>query len=492
MEHGIKGTGQTQTSQSRQPGGVAPGRTAATASLVQRRPVQRRVESSAAAVAADATPGDTGTTGPGDLTADSGGLDGTPDATSDPAACPDAAEQAQKEAFRVRTDLAVIDNIPSPGTGKFDARYFPMLGLMPVTVKIYFDFVQADDTPDLAGLVGRALSGQSINQFFWSESEKTDFKSQFVTRCFTRWSARHTLRSIKPCWTEFSATPIVTPIPHDDQGTAHYSITVHKSSGPGIDYKSGLSRVQLSDPTAQPTGNLWQSDVQESGNFRSGGVARDERRRIEAALASAAATPINFAKDADVVPSADVTKLTTFAAALNQANPSAPLIPIDVKGFASSDGDPAHNQDLSERRANNVAAVLTGASVRQPIRPSGEGPVGAPDDAASRRVDIEVDHTFETTYSSNRYSVGEHEFGHMLGNLDEYQNQTTGATGARQTQYSALITSAGLNHPTWGDDSSSVMSAGVDVLPRHYVTLWEALGRMTDPDITQAQWSFES
>jgi hypothetical protein len=35
------------------------------------------------------------------------------------------------------------------------------------------------------------------------------------------------------------------------------------------------------------------------------------------------------------------------------------------------------------------------------------------------------------------------------------------------------------------------MSAGVDVLPRHYVTLWEALGRMTTPDITQAQWSLQ-
>jgi len=32
------------------------------------------------------------------------------------------------------------------------------------------------------------------------------------------------------------------------------------------------------------------------------------------------------------------------------------------------------------------------------------------------------------------------------------------------------------------------MSNGIDVLPRHYVTLWEALGRMTAPDIAQSEW----
>ncbi|SMG66008.1 hypothetical protein BMETH_460_1 [methanotrophic bacterial endosymbiont of Bathymodiolus sp.] len=35
------------------------------------------------------------------------------------------------------------------------------------------------------------------------------------------------------------------------------------------------------------------------------------------------------------------------------------------------------------------------------------------------------------------------------------------------------------------------MSVGVDVLPRHYLTLWEALGSMTNPDITRAEWSIQ-
>jgi outer membrane protein OmpA-like peptidoglycan-associated protein len=358
-------------------------------------------------------------------------------------------------------------------------------------VKIHFDFVQADNTPGAADLIRRFFAGQSNKQFFWSDSEKEDLKNQFVARCTAKWSAQHLLRSTKPCWTEFFAIPFVTPVPTADKAKAHYAITVHKSSGPGLDYKSGLSRIQLTNPAAQPTGDLWQSDVQESGNFNSASVAQTERRRIEVALASAAASPVRFDKNKDVVSVGDAGKLGTFAAALNQANPSAPLIPIDVAGVASAEGDPVHNQGLSERRANNVAKTLRDAGIRQPVRPTGRGPVGAPNDAANRRVDVTVDHVFETTYGTNRYAVGEHEFGHMLGNLDEYQNQTTGATGARQTQYGVLVTSAGLNQPNWGDDTSSIMSAGVDVLPRHYVTLWEALARMTAPDIAQAEWSFK-
>src|SRR5262245_41389717 len=121
-------------------------------------------------------------------------LDEAPGSAADAASgdvCPDPAEQARKEAFAQRTDLQVLDNVPSPGTGKFDARYFPLLGLMPVTVKIHFDFVQADDTPEGQDLLDRIGSGLGINQFFWTDAEKADFQTQFVARCTAKWSAPH-------------------------------------------------------------------------------------------------------------------------------------------------------------------------------------------------------------------------------------------------------------------------------------------------------------
>ena len=78
----------------------------------------------------------------------------------------------------------------------------------------------------------------------------------------------------------------------------------------------------------------------------------------------------------------------------------------------------------------------------------------------------------------------------MLGLPDEYQNNTTGVLGTQQTLYSGLVTAAGVPGPAvWGVRTSSQMSNGIDVLPRHYVTLWEALGRMTTPDIKQNEWT---
>ena len=59
------------------------------------------------------------------------------------------------------------------------------------------------------------------------------------------------------------------------------------------------------------------------------------------------------------------------------------------------------------------------------------GPVGTPDDAANRKVDIVPSTTFEATYASNRFSAGEHEFGHAIGLPDEYKNITTGKLGAQ-------------------------------------------------------------
>ena len=118
------------------------------------------------------------------------------------------------------------------------------------------------------------------------------------------------------------------------------------------------------------------------------------------------------------------------------------------------------------------------------------GPVGTPDDALNRKVELAPSTTFETTYASNRSSVGEHEFGHAIGLPDEYQNNTTGPLGTQQTALGTLAAAAGVAAPAqWGDNTSSLMSSGVDVLPRHYLTFWEALGQMTSPDITRNEWS---
>ena len=414
---------------------------------------------------------------------------GAPPVPADPNPCPDPAEQTRKETFRDRTDMKLLNHIPSAGLGKFDVSYLPKTSRLGVTVKLHFSFTDAASAPSGLNLLMRILRGQDLSRVMWDATQRKDYISQFSSRVHSRWSGAHTVRSVKPCWV-FSAVPDVNVAVTDDPADAHYLVKVHKSVGPGIDYQSVGHNEHLTDRTKQPTADFWQSDNREEPNFNSGAVATTERRRIEAAITAAGAGRVLFEVNKDELTPAGSAALAQLATALNAANPSAPLIPLIVDGFASAEGLATHNLDLSRRRAQRVADTLTGRAVRQPVVPSGKGPVGSPGDAVNRAATLAADLTFESTYTSNRYSVSEHEFGHFLGLPDEYSNATTGPLAGVQTKYTGLVTSAGLAAPTYGEDTSSQMSNGVDVLPRHYVTLWEALAKMTAPDLGQPDWRF--
>ena len=168
------------------------------------------------------------------------------------------------------------------------------------------------------------------------------------------------IRSVKPCW-PFNAIPDVNVVVTDDIADAHFAVKVHKSTGPGIDYQSGVHNEHLADPTKQPTADFWQSDNQENPDFNSTSVATTERKRIEAAITAANAGRVLFkVNKADLTPDGTAA-LGQLATALNGANPSAPLIPLIVEGFASAEGPADFNQDLSDQRAQRVADELAGA-----------------------------------------------------------------------------------------------------------------------------------
>jgi outer membrane protein OmpA-like peptidoglycan-associated protein len=403
-------------------------------------------------------------------------------------ACPTPAEGARRDAFAGRT-FHLDRNIPSTTFGMFDATYFPWATLMPVTVKTKFKFVDADNAPGLWEVWTREAAGEDMSRFFWTDAEEADFKREYISRIIRRWSAHDTMVSTKPCW-GFLALPLVSPVEVDDEADAHYVATIHKSPGPAIEHgKSSTSDPKLAHPERPAKAKLYQSAVREEASWNSRAVARSERQRLESALAGSGASPVMFEKDSDALTLGGRLRLLAFAYALRSKNPSDPLIPLNLDGFASMEGDPAHNVGLSDRRAVAVRDFLFRLGVLQPMGVLGHGPVGAPNDPANRKVDITVDHVFETTYAGNRSSVAEHEFGHMLGLPDEYQNNVTGTLGTQQTLYTGLVTAAGVSGPAvWGVRTASQMSDGVDVLPRHYVTMWEALARMTAPDITQAEW----
>jgi outer membrane protein OmpA-like peptidoglycan-associated protein len=415
-----------------------------------------------------------------------GGVPGgvpVPPLPTGPDACSTVEEEERKTKFRARS-FSALNFRPSAGYGQFDAYYWPALSLMAAIVKMKFNFVEAINTPPPATLISMWMSGQDIMQFFWTDAQKIQFSQEYRDRVAARWSFVHTFRSKKPCW-PFTASPYIAPRVVDDAADAHFDVTVRK--GPG---GSSFNAENPGTPGWRGTGKIDEEDNLEKANFRSGQVARSERERLERAIAAAAASPILFPKDSAVIQPADLTKLRTLAAAMRAKNPSDPAIPITINGFASSEGPLARNEKLAEDRANAVADALLAAGLPQPLAIVGSGPVGAPDDAANRKVDIVPSTTFEGTYTGNRFAPGEHEFGHAIGLPDEYKNITTGELGDKQTAFTSLARAAGVAPPDpWGDRTSSLMASGVDVLPRHYLTVWEALGQMTSPDITRDEWS---
>ncbi len=407
---------------------------------------------------------------------------------SGPDACSTWDEENRKDAFR-RRSFSALNFRPSAGYGKFDAYYWPRSSLMAAIVKMKFNYVQAEDTPPISILFPMVMAGQDISRYFWTDPQKRQYERDYRDTVSRQWSFQHTIRSTKPCW-PFTAQPHITPNIVSDPAAAHFNVTVFKMSNPGGERTSSFGARNPGTAAWQGTGSMDENDVNELANRRSLDVARSERQRLERAIASAMASPVQFGQNSAAIQPPFDGRLRTLAATMRAKNPTDPAIPVILRGFASAEGQRGRNERLSRERAEAVAGILSGAGVPQPLIIDPLGPVGAANDAANRKVDLIPDSGFEATYTGNRFSPGAHEFGHAIGLPDEYTNRTTGQLGTKQQAFVTLAQQAGVSPPDrWGDRTSSVMSTGMDVLPRHYLTVWEALGQMTSPDITRNQWS---
>lgn len=442
--------------------------------------IQRNMDAGVADAAAPAAaPADAGVELPA-------GVPETPTALAGPNACPTALEEQEKNRFRTRF-LSVERFRPSAGYGIFDASYFPLSSFMTVVSKMKFNFLMARNTPDILTLATMLTNGEDISIFFWTEAQKRQYKRDYVDRVAQRWSFQHTFRSNKPCW-PFIAMPYITPRIVDNASDAHYLVNAYRDTG-----QSNFSARNPGTANWQGSGNVDFYDVQEDLDRRSQGVARSERQRLERAIGSASASPILFAQGSAAVDATSASRLKTLAELMKLKNPSDPAIPIILHGYASAEGRASTNARLAHKRALTVAAILRTQGIPQSLVITSHGATGAPFDAANRKVDLKPSRTFETTYSSNSFGAAEHEFGHAIGLPDEYANHPAGTNlGNKQQAFTNLASKAGVAPPDrWGDFTSSMMSTGVDVLPRHYLTIWEALGAMTDPHITRSQWDID-
>jgi hypothetical protein len=360
-----------------------------------------------------------------------------------------------------------------PIGGRFGISYQPGRGLLTVTVRVLFDW---QDFPE-------ELAAKHEKRYCkWTEDEKARWSSEFCARVAGRWSEKHAIRCVKEGWEEFSVAPTVVVQPVSE-APAHYTVRVHKDLG-GRRVQAGLDRRtregDFSESNIQPEEQV---DATEAAAKRTQILERERTRLGDAlaALAGAGANPILFAPNDNNVSVAARAKLWDFGRALAASLPGAPRFPVQVLG--ESDGREPARTDLARSRADLVGTIVNGTSAGYPVR------VSSRPDGEARRASLSIGDPEEGW--SNAYSVAEHEFGHMLGNPDEYDDPLHPHDEAKRKAWMAMVESAGVNVPMGGEETStsSQMSKGTDVLPAHYATIWDALGELTAAYVTREEWT---
>ena len=261
-------------------------------------------------------------------------------------------------------------------------------------------------------------------------------------------------------------------------------------------------------------------------------------------IQAAKANPIRFT-NTNEIDDASKGKLDALVAMANRTErPGSVPVPFIAYGYDNA-RERLRNIDGATTRANKVKQYLTGKLPKNSVKVDKYQTLLDEAEAAykgtkmkkyrdekkakfdalnaqrdHRQVDLKVDEGF--TWTGDPYSVLAHEFGHMLGNPDEYfdygsdkirdtkakqlaktgspedmirakQIEATKSSGTEshtdvQEPMAALAESAGQNIPEFGPKTSSIMSAGADVLPVHYVTMWEVLGQITKDAIKPSEW----
>ncbi|HXT36946.1 MAG TPA: hypothetical protein VN837_15330, partial [Chloroflexota bacterium] len=425
----------------------------------------------------------------------------------------------------------------STGVGNgFDAEYDPATGVLKVILKVAYEF--KDRTPDAAypGVAApTGVGADSYGRDRWTATAMADWKREYVAKVLGVWNAAPALiKCVRPGWDDVTATSAIE-VREVPLGQQRYIISVDKArlvndngatklksggvSGLGSD-KLLLQEWDVADKIKDPFVHQYLHQTERTTNIEP--AFRQDRTRV-----------INIAKlvgRIDFQPGTalpvDAARVRILGEELQRLGVPSSLVhlhPLRVNGaVASGAPDP-----LKLARANYLKTQLTTAGVRNPITvgeiaDTFDGVVveAAPEDPAL------ID-TYETNWSR---LTAAHEFGHMLGLMDEYYQAASDATVRK-------LVSAGLLPPdTPGDHftrnpnvhvkkeaekqaatlrmldandiespaltnqignanmpkTTNVMTGGFEVAATNYVTFWEALTTMTAGEIDPKYWKIAS
>ncbi len=366
----------------------------------------------------------------------------------------------------MRRRMAVKNHMPSTGLGAFDVEYKPGEGALNITVRMSFDPRDSKD--------GTAV---------WGPGEAAGWQAQYQQLVQTRWSSAetgHLMRCTRPGWDVLVARPVVHVEWVDPDADPHFKLVVTKGQleadvrPPKGTAPTGDGRAN----TKQIAGRASLGDTHVETMTSAGVPAEKAAATTQRQIASAVPSPLQFREDqADLLPEqvAPVAALGDTLAMVHE-----PPIEVELRARpAKTEAD-----GLAQARTASVAAALR--SSRDP----GHGVTRTIGGEGGRTVEIHL----TATPSQQRFSGGMHETGHMLGLDEEYSEDSN---PYRAAHYALVEEAMGGNvakafvSRKAGDFSGGVMGSGLEVRPYHYVTFWEALGRITEPDLSRAAWRIE-
>lgn len=409
---------------------------------------------------------------------------------------------------------------PSTGGGKFDAEYKPTEGILHIKMRVHFNFQDADP----------AYKSEAADpkEMKWTSSGKKDWTARWIDSVMGKWGKIAPFTCDMPGFTDVAVTPQIEIEPVKEAGKGHYSLDISKafkkkSGGMRAGGASGVDRVgggmfqeqDAYDKINNPKVKEHLKAGENTGNILP--AYQRDRERLITELGTVPSIVFKTGSDEfDAGGAAAAADLAKALLKLRESSALSDLHPVNIMVGI----DTGETRSLLLTRFRKIKDVLDAAGAKNAVsaKQASAPNTWAVPEAAPETQNVKDDYVARW----DRYTSA-HEFGHMIGLLDEYcpavspelilkmVNEgaiaTTDTTlskhaqgkvannAAPQKAYAELLDKTKLSVPTWArpgaakdEKSTSLMSGGFQVLRQHHITLWEVLAEMTKADIPHKHW----
>jgi hypothetical protein len=406
-------------------------------------------------------------------------------------------------------------------SAKFDAAYDPKTGDLHVTLKLAFEF---QDTTTAPVKIKNNEVGQQFSKQQWTDNAKAKYKADFQAAITRTWGANApVIRCTRPGWEDIVARPTfeIQDVP---LGQEHNKVKVMKAvlesggaqapnklapgrSGWGS-AETALKEVDVVDKISDPLVHRYLHAPEKAQNIEPAYLS-DNRQLVR--------------------------RLRDFGTIEFEARSTELIRPNQVDVLAEEIGrlliDPAlsrlHGLEVAAQtrartnsaRVDLVANRLAARGVPNPITKVTDP--GIAKSTVIVRAAPTADAVKDLYVTKWSRITAAHEFGHMLGLMDEYYGAQSGDVVKKmisdgllppdtrsdhlvanppaatdeargQTATAKLLEEAQLSSADYtladGAKSTSIMTGGYELWPQHYITVWEALGRLTAADLGKQYW----